>query len=84
MYRKLFRDHPDSVGESYAEHFGVAAGFGVRMIAGGLGALVHAIVPALCQTTGSRTVAGLNAELVAKRNATRSAQTQLKTVEYII
>ena len=84
MIRKLFRDHPASVGESYPEHFGVASRFGVRMIAGGLGALVHAVVPALCRTTGSRTVAALHAEMVAKRNAARAAQTQLRTVEYII
>ena len=84
MIRKLFRDHPASVGESYAEHFGVAARFGVRLIGGGLGALVHAIVPAWCQTTGSRTVAALHAEMVAKRRAARDAQIQLKTVEYVI
>lgn len=84
MIRKLFRDHPASVGESYAEHFGVAARFGVKMIAGGLGACLHALVPALCKTTGSRTVATLHAEICAKRDAARAAQSQLKTVEYVI
>ena len=84
MFAKLFTDHPASVGESYAEHFGVASRFGAKMIVGGIGAVIHALVPALCKTTGSRTVAGLHAEMVAKRNAARAAQTQLKTVEYII
>ena len=84
MFARLFTDHPASVGESYGEHFGVAARFGAKMIMGGCGALLHAIVPALCRTSGSRTVAGLHAEMVAKRNAARAAQAQLKTVEYVI
>lgn len=84
MFAKLFTDHPASVGESYTEHFGVASRFGSKMIVGGIGAVLHAFVPALCKTTGSRTVDALHAEMVAKRNAARAAQTQLKTVEYII
>lgn len=84
MIARLFKDHPASVGESYTEHFGVAARFGARMIRGGLGAIVHAFLPALCKTSGSRAVAALYAEMVAKRTAARSAQTQLRTVDYII
>ncbi len=84
MIRRLFLDHPASVGESYVEHFGVASRFGVRMVAGGLGALVHGVLPFACKTTGSRTIATLHAEMVAKRTAKRDAETQLKTVEYVI
>lgn len=84
MFAKLFTDHPASVGESYTEHFGVASRFGGKMILGGAGAVLHAFVPALCKTSASRTVDGLHSELVAKRNAARAAQTQLKTVEYVI
>src|SRR3712207_8717274 len=53
-YTTLFRSH--EVGESYPEHFTVAARFGLRMIAGGLGCLVHAVFPFLCERTGSDTV----------------------------
>lgn len=84
MFAKLFTEHPESVGESYTEHFGVASRFGAKMILGGLGAMLHAFVPAFCKTTGSRTIDGLHAEMVAKRSAARAAQTQLKTVEYVI
>lgn len=84
MFAKLFTDHPESVGETYLQHFGVASRFGTKMIVGGLGAVLHAVVPAFCKTSASRTVDGLHAEIVAKRNAARAAQTQLKTVEYII
>ena len=63
MIRRLFLDHPASVDESYGEHFRVAAGFGVSLLIGALGAFVHALVPAFCKTTGSRTVKKLHARL---------------------
>ena len=84
MFRRLFLDHPATVGESYTEHFGVAGRFGVAMIKGGLGALVHAFIPALCKTRGSDTVAELHRQMVQKRGAVAADQTQMKTVEFII
>ncbi|WP_267434185.1 DUF6356 family protein [Sphingomonas sp. GM_Shp_1] len=84
MFRRLFTEHPDSVGESYLQHFGVAARFGGIMMLGGLGAIVHAVVPGLCTTTGSDTVARLYAEMVAKRRKVQAAQAQMKSVEYVI
>ena len=84
MIRRLFLDHPASVGESYAEHFGVATGFGLAMIAGGIGAVIHGFLPFVFQTTGSATIERLHTRLVAKRAAKRAATTQMKTVDYII
>ena len=84
MFRRLFLDHPATVGESFTQHFGVASRFGIAMIWGGLGAVAHAFVPAVCKTRGSDTVAALHAQMVAKRGAVRADQTQMKTVEYII
>ena len=63
MFRRLFLDHPASVHESYGQHFRVAIGFGATMLVGGLGAIVHAFVPALCKTRGSDTVRALHARL---------------------
>ena len=51
-----FAEHPRSVGESYTEHFRAAARFGLALVSGGLACLVHALVPALFERTGSRTV----------------------------
>ena len=84
MFRRLFLDHPASVGETYFEHMGVATSFGAKMIAGGLGAMVHGFLPFAFKTTGSTTIAALHAKMVRKRTATRDAQSQLTTVEYII
>lgn len=54
-----FTHHPNSVGESYGEHFGVATRFGATMILGGIGAILHGVFPWMFDTTGSRTVTRL-------------------------
>ncbi len=84
MFRKLFLDHPQEVGESYVEHAGVAGRFGLEMIWGGLLCLVHAAVPAWCKTAGSGTITRLHARIVAKRGAVRADVAQVKSVEYVI
>lgn len=84
MFRRLFLDHPASVGESYGEHFGVASRFGVAMIAGGLCGIVHAFLPFAFKTTGSRTVTRLNKQIVDKRAAAAADELQKKTIEYVI
>lgn len=67
MIDRMFFSHPRSVGESYGEHFGVAFGFGVRMVAGGLACMVHAVVPTLFERKGSDTVKGLYATMKARQ-----------------
>jgi hypothetical protein len=57
----LFTAHPASVGQTYGEHFAFALAFGVRMVLGGLAAIVHAVFPFVFITTASRTVDELNA-----------------------
>jgi hypothetical protein len=84
MFSRLFVDHPKSVDESYVQHFGVASRFGVTMIWGGLCALVHAIVPGLCITTGSDTIKRLNEIVVIQRRAKGQEVTQMLTVDWVI
>jgi hypothetical protein len=62
MIRKT-RDHLKMVNESYPEHLGFALQFSLRMIAGGIGGLIHAIIPAFHQTTASSTVRALHKEM---------------------
>ena len=62
-----FTKHPNDVGETYGEHFMVAGSFGVAMIRGGLACLVHAVLPFLCTSTGSRTVRALHDRMVTNR-----------------
>ena len=60
MIKKCFLDHPASVGESYGEHAVFATAIGWTMFVGSLACFVHALVPALCQTTGSRAIKNLH------------------------
>ena len=84
MIRRIFLDHPKTVGETYPEHFRVATGFGATMIVGGIKAVLHGFFPNIFQTAGSDTVRGLHSILVEKRSAKRDAITEMNTVEWMI
>ena len=71
MLKRLFLAHPAEVGESYAEHMGVAFGFGARMIAAGLACVVHGLVPAWHKRTGSNCIRALHTRMVTNRVAVR-------------
>lgn len=84
MIRRFFLAHPETVGETYWQHFGVATRFGRTMIVGGVKACLHGIFPNMFQTAGSDTVRQLHAVLVEKRTAKRDAITEMNTVEWMI
>ena len=67
MFDKLFLRHPRSVGESYLEHMAAALGFAGRLALAALAGVIHALVPALCERTGSRIVAELYGQMVSNR-----------------
>lgn len=67
MLARLFSDHPQAVGESYGQHAFVASSFGLRMLAGGLACLIHALVPGLFTATGSRVIAQLHDDMLLQR-----------------
>ncbi len=64
MIDRIFLAHPRNVGEGYFEHFGVASSFGLAMITGGAKALVHAVLPNMCETSGSDTIRRLHTIMV--------------------
>jgi Family of unknown function (DUF6356) len=70
MFKRLFVQHPQSVGESYFEHMAVAFGFGFKMLGGALACIVHGIVPGLFECSGSKTIVCLHERLQAKRSGT--------------
>ncbi|MCG6114315.1 MAG: DUF6356 family protein [Mesorhizobium sp.] len=57
---RLFTTHPQTVGESYFEHMGFALWFSSRLLMAGGAALVHAVLPFLCETTASRIIRELH------------------------
>ncbi len=53
---RLFTDHPNSVGETYLEHFHFASRFGTQLVIAGAACLIHGFLPFLFPTTGSSAV----------------------------
>ena len=68
-----FTEHPASVGETYTEHMAVALGYGARLLGAGCAAIVHAIVPALFQTTASDSIRAMRAEIENRGGAVKGA-----------
>lgn len=61
-----FTKHPKEVGEGYGGHFVNASAFGLRMLAGGVAALIHAVFPFLFVNTGSRTMEKLHRRMAGR------------------
>ena len=66
--KRLFTEHPASVGETYGEHMGMATGFGVRLLMASLACFVHALLPFLFQKTASRMITTLHGRMVTHRH----------------
>lgn len=69
MFRRLFVDHPASVNESYFEHMAMAGSFGWALLKASGACFVHALVPGVCERTGSRTITSLYGRMVTNRVA---------------
>lgn len=62
----LFTDHPATVNETYLQHMRFALSFAFWLIVAGAAALVHALIPALCETTAGRILKRLHGRLEAR------------------
>jgi len=67
MIARLFIDHPRTVGEGYFEHMRASLGTARKLALASAACVVHAVVPGLCQTTGSTAILKLHAEIVPRR-----------------
>jgi hypothetical protein len=68
MYiKRLFTDHPQSVGETYLEHARHAGFFAATLLRASMAAGIHAVFPWLHQSTASRSVAELYRRMVLNR-----------------
>ena len=67
LIQRLFRDHPESVGETYLKHLIQASYFGVRMLFAGIACLIHALIPCLFKTTGRTAISELHSKMVLHR-----------------
>jgi hypothetical protein len=62
MFYRVFKQHPESVDETYVEHAVFACRFAIKLAAAAGAALIHAIIPVLFEKTASRIVADLYAK----------------------
>jgi hypothetical protein len=65
---KDFQDHPQSVGETYGQHWWSAMGFSLRLMGCALACALHAFVPGLCKSTASRAITRLHQRMVTHRH----------------
>lgn len=62
----VFLDHPATVDETYFQHMRFALTFAFWLTVAGMAALVHAVIPAACETTASRILRRLVAKMDAR------------------
>jgi hypothetical protein len=67
MLQRWFQAHPESVGETYLEHQQVAFGYSAALLKAGLACFLHGLMPALFQTTASRTITELHQKMAARQ-----------------
>ena len=60
MAGNIFTKHPTEIGETYGQHLVSALIFGVKMVAAGIGCIIHAFLPFLFETAGSGAVSRLH------------------------
>jgi uncharacterized membrane protein len=68
-FAAIFLDHPESVDESYFQHMRFAFTFAFWLGTAALAAAVHAVIPALCETSASRILRRLHARIEARHTA---------------
>jgi len=68
QFLKDFREHPESVGETYGQHWCSAMSFAVALIGSALACAVHAFIPGLFKQTASRTITTLHQRMVTHRH----------------
>jgi hypothetical protein len=64
--RDAFTKHPEAVGENYAEHFGVAMRYSMRLFGAAFAALIHAFLPFLFEKTASTAIKAMHAEMMGR------------------
>lgn len=66
LIARLFTAHPATVNETYFGHMKFAFGFAFWLGVAAGAALIHAIIPALCETTASRILMRLHGRIAAR------------------
>ena len=72
--RRVFTDHPASVGETYTQHMRVATHFAKELTLAAGAAAMHAIVPSMCCTSASDRIKRLHTEMTTGARGEAAAE----------
>lgn len=72
--QEIFREHPQSVNQTYLEHLRDGLDYGLTSCLSGGALIVHSFFPFLFQSTGSTMVKELNDRMQRKLNPEYEAQ----------
>ena len=64
---RFFTEHPESVGETYIQHFSVAIRFSLKLFISSIAALIHAFIPALFKKTASTLIKNMYREVTSRK-----------------
>mgnify|MGYP001163514282 CR=1 FL=1 len=64
---RLFTNHSRSVGKTYSEHMGFAMGVAGSLFLAGAATFIHALVPALCQTSARNRITRLTTRVLPRK-----------------
>ncbi|HTN97784.1 MAG TPA: DUF6356 family protein [Nordella sp.] len=67
IIQRVFLSHPHKVGEGFFEHMLFALTFSGRLFKASAAAFLHAFVPSMCETTASKAIMDMHAEIAARR-----------------
>lgn len=63
----FFTEHPESVGETYFEHFFVAIRFSCKLFLSSIAALIHAFIPALFKKTANTQIKKMYRQMTSRK-----------------
>lgn len=67
VFRQIFTAHPETVGETYGEHFAQATYFSGALFRAAFACFAHALVPCLFKKTASSIIVTLHQRMVTHR-----------------
>lgn len=70
--KNIFREHPNSVGETYLQHFVTACSFGIKLIFIAIRVFIHAIFPWCFENSASNQIGKLN-DILQKRKGSKDS-----------
>jgi len=65
---KTCHSHPNSVGQTYWQHFRFSASFSLRLLGAAFTAMAHALIPAAYESTTSKSVEELYQRIQHQKN----------------